>query len=161
MKERRERRVKRTYVKKNKRLGPVKRIPLEVLGSSLQYLLIDTPNHLSNAIYQLRSGKERKTAYSNTATIKGITKDLSFNLQALRAKYAWIGTVIIIAKRGYQLNPSHQLNVMSRPWQLTVNREELDEFLIVPNEEVEEVGDTASRQPCQMMGKGDLQAGRS
>jgi hypothetical protein len=49
-------------------------------------------------------------AYSRIATIKGMTNDLSFNLQALRAKYAWIGTVIIIAKRGYQLNPSYQLN---------------------------------------------------
>jgi hypothetical protein len=48
-------------------------------------------------------------AYSKTAMIKGMIKDFSFNLQARRAKYAWIGTVIIIAKRGYQLNPTYQL----------------------------------------------------
>jgi hypothetical protein len=52
---------------------------------------------------------EKVEAYSKTAMIKGIMKDFSFNLQARRAKYAWMGTVIIIEKRGYQLNPTHQL----------------------------------------------------
>ena len=42
----------KTYVKKDKSLGPIDRIPLEVLGSSLQHLLIDTSNHLSHTIYQ-------------------------------------------------------------------------------------------------------------
>jgi hypothetical protein len=43
--------VRITYVKKDKCLGPVDRIPLEVLGSSLQDFLIDTSNHLSDTEY--------------------------------------------------------------------------------------------------------------
>jgi hypothetical protein len=42
-----------TYVKKDESLGPIDRIPLEVLGSSLQHLLIDTSNHLSHTILSL------------------------------------------------------------------------------------------------------------
>jgi len=40
-------------VKKDERLCPVDRIPLEVLGSGFQNLLIDASHHLSNTGYQL------------------------------------------------------------------------------------------------------------
>ena len=52
----RVRREGMTYVKKDKRLGPVDRIPLEVLCSSLQYLLIDTSHHLSHTTHQRDRG---------------------------------------------------------------------------------------------------------
>jgi hypothetical protein len=59
MEERKVREEEKTYVKENKSLGPVDRIPLEVFGSSLQHLLIDTSHHLSNTKYQLVRGRER------------------------------------------------------------------------------------------------------
>jgi hypothetical protein len=43
----------RTYMKDDKSLGPVDGIPLEVLGSSLQYFLIDTSDHLPDTAHQL------------------------------------------------------------------------------------------------------------
>jgi len=51
MEERKVREEEKTYVKENKSLGPVDGIPLKVFGSSLQYLLVDTSNHLSNTVY--------------------------------------------------------------------------------------------------------------
>ena len=53
MEERKVREEEETYVKENKSLGSIDRIPLKVLGSSLQNLLVDTTNHLSNTEYQL------------------------------------------------------------------------------------------------------------